>query len=299
MHDFLNVWVFGLAAASLRSATPLVFAALGGMWSERSGVVNIALEGGMIVGAFFAIFGSDHFGSWIPGLILAVVAGGALMALHAIAAIRYRADQIVIGTALILFASGLTSYLYRTIYGAGGTPTEISRVPSIPAPGDQQISLLVVLMAILLIGSGFVLFRTAFGLHVRSVGEHPRAADTVGISVYKIRYVAVIASGMFAALGGAYIAMDVGSFNEGMTANRGFIALAAVIFGGWSPTGLFGASLLFGFSQALGQRLQNYGIPSQLLDMMPYVFTLVALAGFVGKTRPPAAVGQPYTKGGR
>src|ERR1044072_6954873 len=130
MHDFLNVWVFGLAAASLRSAAPLVFAALGGMWSERAGVVNIALEGGMIVGAFFAIFGADRFGNWTMGLLMAMLAGGLLMSLHAIAAIRFRADQIVIGTALILFAGGLTSYLYRSIYGSSGTPSEISRVPS-------------------------------------------------------------------------------------------------------------------------------------------------------------------------
>ncbi len=298
MGEFLDVWIFGLITATLRYATPLTLAALGGLFSERSGVVNIALEGMMIAGAFFAIFGSDITGSWIGGLLLAVVAGAAIGLLHAVASISFRADQIISGTALILFAGGFVNYLNVSIYGQAGSPPDVSRVPSIPGtvPIIGGISLLIPVMFGLLALTAWLVFRTPFGLHLRAVGEHPKAADTVGIDVIRMRYIAVVASGALAGLAGAYLSFDVGSYTEGMTGGKGFIALAALIFGKWSPWGAFGASLLFGFSQALGDRLQKFGLAPELVTSLPYLITLVALAGFIGKSIPPAAIGKPYAK---
>ena len=298
----------GLIAATLRFATPLAFAAIGGIFSERSGVVNIGLEGMMLVGAFFGIFAAVESGSWIVGLVGAMVAGGLLALIHAFFSIHLRADQIVSGTAVNFLALGLTGYLFRSIYGTEGTPSAISRIPSVPLPGIRDIpfvgdvigdmSLMIWLVILLLVASYVVLFKTAIGLRLRSVGEHPKAADTVGISVYRVRYAAVVVSGMLAALGGAYLSIGfVGSFNENMTVGRGFIALAAVIFGKWHPFGAFGGCLLFGFSNALARRLEaETGFSGNLLETLPYVLTLVALVGLIGRSRPPAAVGRPYVK---
>ncbi len=300
MEKFLDVWIFGLLAATLRYATPLTLAALGGMFSERSGVVNIALEGLMVAGAFFAIAGSAMTGSWIAGLIIGILAGAALSLIHAVASVTLRADQIISGTALILLAMGLVNFLNTTMYGAQGTPPDISRVPSIPqgVPVIGGLSLLIGLMFALIAGAAFVLFKTPFGLHLRAVGEHPKAADTVGINVIKMRYTAVIISGAFAGLAGAYLSFDVGSYNENMIGGKGFIALAALIFGKWKPWGVFAASLLFGFAQAFGDRLQNqFQISPELVTALPYIITIIALAGFIGKSVAPAAIGKPYVKG--
>lgn len=299
MGHFLDFWVLGLAASALRFATPLTLAALGGLYSERSGIVNIALEGMMLIGAFFAILGADKLGTWVAGVVVAIVAGGLFSLLHAFATVSYHADQIISGTALILMAGGLVNYLNLTIYGAQGTPAEVSRVPTVPesVPGLGGLSLLVPAMIGLLFATSFVVFRTPFGLRLRSVGEHPRAADTVGINVVRMRYTAVVLSGMFSGLAGAYISFNVGNYSENMTAGAGFIALAALIFGKWNPFGAFFASLLFGFAQALGTRLQGKGIPPEIVTSLPYILTIVALAGFVGTSRPPAAVGKPYRKG--
>jgi simple sugar transport system permease protein len=298
MGDFLDVWVFGLLAATLRYATPLTLAALGGLFSERSGVVNIGLEGMMITGAFFAMFGSVTTGSWVGGIIFAVAAGAVLGLIHAFASVTLQADQIIIGTAIIIMAGGLVNYLNITIYGAAGTPPDVSRVPVIPSsvPLIGDLSLLIPVMLGLLVLTAFVIYKTPFGLHLRAVGEHPRAADTVGINVFKMRYIAVIISGAFAGLAGAYLSFDVGSYTENMSAGKGFIALAALIFGKWNPWGAFYASLLFGFAQALGDRLQKFGMPPELVTSLPYVITIIALAGFIGKSVPPAAVGKPYVK---
>lgn len=300
MSHFLDVWIFGLIGASLRYATPLVLASLGGLFSERSGVINIALEGFMVAGAFFAILGSDLTHSWIGGVLLAILVGGALASLHAVAAITLRADQIISGTALILMCVGLVDFLNLVIYGAAGSPPDVSRVPTLPQ--DIQIigglSLLVPVAALLVVGVAFVIFKTPFGLHLRAVGEHPKAADTVGINVFKMRYIAVILSGMFAGLAGAYISFNVGSYTSGMVGGKGFIALAALIFGKWNPYGAAAAAVLFGFSQALADALQTqFGINPDLVTALPYVITIVALAGFVGKSVAPAAIGKPYVKG--
>jgi simple sugar transport system permease protein len=297
-----------LIAATLRYATPLIFGALGGIVSERSGVVNVGLEGMMLMGAFFGIFGADLLDSWFLGLLVGMAAGGALALVHAYFSIALRADQIVSGIALNFLALGITGYIFLDHYGDQGTPDNIPRVPDISIPGVKNLSFfgdaighantLTWVALILVVALTVFLFRTPRGLRLRSVGEHPRAAETVGISVPRTRYMAVVLSGMFAALGGAYLSIGfVGSFNQGMTAGRGFIALAAVIFGKWHPAGALGAALLFGFSTALAQRLPAFSPSTAVLfQALPYVLTLIAVAGVIGRSRPPAAVGQPYVK---
>ncbi|MEN3279694.1 MAG: ral nucleoside transport system permease protein [Solirubrobacteraceae bacterium] len=297
-----------LIAATLRYATPLTFGALAGIVSERSGVVNVGIEGMMLMGAFFGIFGADLFNSWFLGLLVAMAAGGLLALLHAFFSIHLRADQIVSGMALNFLALGVTGYVFLDHYGDQGTPDNISRVPDVSIPGVKNLSffgdaigktnLLIWLSLLGVVGLAVFLFRTPRGLRLRSVGEHPRAAETVGISVIRTRYLAVMASGMLAAMGGAYLSIGfVGSFNQGMTAGRGFIALAAVIFGKWRPAGALAAALLFGFSTALAQRLPAFSPSAAVLfQALPYVLTLIAVAGIIGRSRPPAAVGQPYVK---
>jgi ABC-type uncharacterized transport system permease subunit len=311
------VWS-ALVAATLRYATPLTFAAIGGMFSERSGVVNIGLEGMMLMGAFFGAWGADRTGSWVGGLVIGMVAGGLLAFVHAIFSIHLRADQIVSGTAVNFLALGITGYLYNDIYGNEGTPNDLAAVPDvnvgfldrIPPRGlgsfldgaFGSLNLMIWIALALLPVAYVVMFKTAVGLRIRAVGEHPRAADTVGISVYGTRYAAVTLSGALAALGGVFLALGfVNSFTENMTAGRGFIALAALIFGGWRPFGAFAACLLFGFSSALAQRLPDLsGSESAawpvLFQTLPYVLTLIAVAGLIGRSIPPAAVGRPYTK---
>jgi ABC-type uncharacterized transport system permease subunit len=317
--DEVVVWS-ALLASMLRYATPLTFAAIGGMFSERSGVVNIGLEGMMLAGAFFGIVGAQKSGSWVIGLLAAMAAGGALALIHAFFSIHLRADQIVSGTAINFLALGITGYFFVDIYKEGGTPSNIPGIPnvnlgflgSIPdvKVGDLEfggtfieavlghLNLMIWLSFAVLVASYIVMFKTPIGLRIRSVGEHPRAADTVGISVFRIRYAAVTLSGILAALGGAYLSIGfVHSFNENMTAGRGFIALAALIFGAWRPFGAFSAALLFGFSSALAQRLPEYSDSGAVLfQALPYVLTLIAVAGVIGRSIPPAAVGRPYKK---
>lgn len=303
------VFVWGaLTASMLRYSTPLIWAALGGMFSERSGVINIGLEGMLLVGAFFGIFGADKSGSWVVGVLLAALAGAVLALIHAVASITWRADQIVSGTAIWFLGIGLSGYLFIDIYGPEGTPGDIPGVPDVslgflegvPYLGEAfgDLNLLIWLAFVATIASYFVIFRTPFGLRLRSVGEHPRAAESVGLSVYRIRYTAVIISGVLAGLGGAFLSIGfVKSFGENMTFGIGFIALAAMIFGNWKPKGLFLAALLFGASSAIAQRLPAY-LPADaiLFETLPYILTIVAIAGLIGRTRPPAAIGIPYER---
>jgi ABC-type uncharacterized transport system permease subunit len=307
-----DVLTAGLLASTLRFATPLAFAAMGGIFSERSGVVNIGLEGMMLTGAFFAVWGSIWSGSWVVGLLMAMVFGALLALIHAFFSIHLRADQIVSGFAVNFLALGVTGYLFSDLYSGGIQTNDVSRVPTlsldflarIPGVGNfvhdvfSGLSLLVWLMFLAVGLTYFVLFRTPLGLRIRSVGEHPRAADTVGISVYGIRYLAVTTSGMLAALGGAFLSIGfVGTFSENMTSGRGFIALAAVIFGKWRPGLAFLATLLFGFGFALAIPLQREaGISENLVSTFPYILTLVAVAGLIGRSVPPAADGRPYVK---
>ena len=313
--DAVITWS-ALVAATLRFATPLTFAALGGMFSERSGVVNIGLEGMMLMGAFFGAWGADVTNSWIGGLVIGMAFGAGLALVHAIFSIHLRSDQIVSGTAVNFLALGITGYFFIDIYGTNGTPDNLAGIPDvhlgflgdIPPNGlgsfleDSfgQLNFMVWLSVALLLASYVVMFKTPLGLRIRSVGEHPRAADTVGVSVYGVRYACVTASGALAALGGVFLSIGfVHSFSENMTAGRGFIALAALIFGRWRPFGAFGAALLFGFASAVAPRLENvegwanYGT---LFQALPYVLTLIAVAGVIGRSIPPAAVGRPYAK---
>ena len=301
------VWS-ALIAAMLRFATPLTFAALGGLLSERSGVINIGLEGMMLMGAFFGIFGADLTGSWLLGAIIGMASGAAMGLVHAVLSITLRADQVVGGTAINLLAVGITGYVFIAHYGEQGTPGEIPRVPEVSLPGIQEIpfvgdaigeaSLLTWLALLLVPLLALYLFRTPGGLRLRSVGEKPRAADSVGVPVLRTRYLAVVASGVLAALGGVYLSIAlVGSFNQGMTDGRGFIALAAVIFGNWRPGGALAGALLFGFSSAVAQRLPAFSESlAVLFQALPYVLTLVVVAGVIGRSRPPAAIGVTYVK---
>jgi simple sugar transport system permease protein len=297
-----------LIGSTLVWATPLCYAAVGGMINERSGVVNIGLEGMMLAGAFFACLGADKFGSWEMGVLIAAIAGAGFALLHAFFAIHLRADQIVGGTAINFLALGVTGYFFIQVYGANGTPGNLPRIPDANIPGLKEhtfwgdaighLNYMIWASFVLLIVAHVVLFRTPIGLRLRAVGEHPRAADTVGISVYLTRYLAVITSGVLAALGGAYLSIGfVGSFGENMTAGRGFIALAAVIFGNWRPFGAYAAAILFGASTALSFRLAVYSdAASVLFQALPYILTLIAVAGVIGRPVPPAAVGRPYAK---
>jgi general nucleoside transport system permease protein len=297
-----------LIAAMLRFATPLLWGALGGLVSERSGVINIGIEGMMLTGAYFGILGSDLGGSWVIGLLVAMAAGGVLASIHALFSISLRADQIVGGVAINLLALGITGYLFVDRYGDQGTPDNVSRVPDVTLPvikdigfvGDAigKTNLMTWLALIMVVALTVFLFRTPRGLRLRAVGEHPRAAETVGLSVIRTRYVAVIASGVLAALGGAYLSIGfLGSFNQNMTAGRGYIALAVVICGRWRPAGALAFALLFGFSSAIAQRLPTFSQSgATLFQALPYVITIIAVAGVIGRSRPPAAVGQPYTR---
>jgi ABC-type uncharacterized transport system permease subunit len=305
--DQVVVWS-ALFAAMLRYATPLTFAAMGGIISERSGVTNIALEGMLLSGAFFGILAADKLESWPLGLLAAAVSGALFALIHAFFAIHLRADQIVGGFAINFLALGITGYLFIDIYGGQGTPTDIPEIPDVHlsflkdwyflGPIFGQLNLMIWLAALTVLVAWIVLFRTPIGLRLRSVGEHPRAAETVGISVYATRYAAVVISGVLAALGGAYLSIGfVNSFSQNMTAGRGFIALAVVICGNWRPFSAAAIALLFGLSSALAQRLPAYSESAAVLFQgLPYILTLIAVAGVIGRSIPPAAVGKPYKK---
>jgi general nucleoside transport system permease protein len=301
------VWS-ALLAATLRFATPLLLGALGGIMSERSGVINVGLEGMMLMGAFFGILGADVFGSWFLGMLAGIAAGGVLAFVHAVFSIALRADQVVSGVALNLLALGITGYVFIAHYGDQGTPGEVSSVPDVKLPliedipfvGDAigEMSLLTWVALALVPLMALFLYRTPAGLRLRSVGEKPRAADSVGIRVLRTRYLAVVASGCLAGLGGVYLSVAlVHSFNQGMTAGRGFIALAVVIFGAWRPYGALAGACLFGFSSAVAQRLPAFSESlAVLFQALPYVLVLVVVAGLIGRSRPPAAIGVPYVK---
>jgi ABC-type uncharacterized transport system permease subunit len=262
----------------------------------------------MLMGAFFGIFGADLTGSWVSGALIGMAAGGALALVHAVFSILFRADQVVSGFAVNLLALGVTGYVFIAHYGDQGTPDAVPRVPDVTLPGIEHIpfvgdaigraSLLTWIALLLVPALALFLFRTPRGLRLRSVGEKPRAADSVGVPVIRTRYLAVIASGLLAALGGVYLSIAfLGSFSQNLTAGRGYIALAAVIFGAWRPGRALIAALLFGFSSALAQRLPTFSESTAVLfQALPYVLTLTVVAGLIGRTRPPAAIGVPYVK---
>jgi general nucleoside transport system permease protein len=275
----------------LRLTTPLLLAALGGLYSERAGVINIALEALLLAGAFTAATVTHFSGNPWLGLLAAVAAGVAVAWVHAVACIRFRADQVVTGTALNIVFLGLPQLLAGAFFASTGATPQL--------PKDQLLPLPPMLLAFALVPiSWYVLDRTRFGLRVRAVGENPEAADTAGVDVSRVRYLGVLLSGALAAIGGAYLSIGQASlFTRNMSAGRGFIALAALIFGNWRPVPTMLACLLFGAAEALSIQMQGVSrVPVQFIQMIPYVLTLVVLAGFIGRSRPPRALGIPYAK---
>lgn len=307
LRDIFN---YTLIASTIRLSTPLILAALGGLYSERSGVINIALEGMMLAGAFTAatvtVFAQNP---WV-GLLAAMLAGVLVAAVHAVATIDYRADQVVSGTAINVLFLGVPALLSGALFDSTGATPQLPREQTLPdvmffnpqtSPALASIfnqKPLVYLAFILVAATAYVLYRTRFGLRLRAVGENPEAADTAGVSVRRMRYAGVLISGALAALGGAYLSIGQNSlFTRNMTAGRGFIALAALIFGRWDPVGALLACLFFGFAEAVAIRMQGtVNIPNQFIQMIPYVLTIVVLAGLIRRAVPPRALGVAYVK---
>lgn len=282
-------------AQTIRIAIPYLFAAAGGALAERAGVVSLTLEGFMLGGAFGAVLGSYYSHSAWVGLVVGVAWGLGLATVHAVSAIRFKADQIVVGVAINLFTVGITRFFLQLAFGSS------SNSPRVAGFGGEGVAGAVGFLTNPLIWMGvlvmpvvwWIVQKTTFGLRVRAVGEHPMAAASVGVPVNRVRYVAVLASGALAALGGVYLALDQHQFTDSMTAGRGFIALAAVIFGRWDPLRAGLACLLFAAAETLQIQLQAAQlIPSQFVAMIPYVLTIIAVAGVVGRSRAPAALGR-------
>jgi general nucleoside transport system permease protein len=292
MTEIINVALF---FSTIRLATPLLLAALGGMFSERAGVINIALEGLMLAGAFTAAAITHYTGSPWVGLLAGILAGMGVALIHAVASIRFKADQVVSGTAINILMLGVPALLSGAFFLSSGSTPQIARENLIPWTP--------VLLAFALVPvTWYVLFRTPFGLRLRAVGENPGAADAAGVSVPRLRYAAVLLSGALAGIGGAYLSIGQSSlFTRNMTSGRGFIALAALIFGKWRPVQTMLACLLFGFTEALAIQLQGVKvgeeeIPNQFIQIIPYLLTIIVLAGFIGRARAPRALGLPYQK---
>ena len=288
MSDFFTV---ALLAATLRLSAPLIFAAMGGLLSERSGVMNIALEGFMLIGAFSAAAGTHYTGRPFLGLLIGAGAATLASTIHAFWCITLRGDQIVAGTALNLLGAGIPAFLVQRLFEtAGGTPS-VARLPTI----GRGLNVLVPVAFLLVPLVHYLLFHTRAGLRVQAAGEHPSAAESVGVDVARYRYACVLASGALAGIGGAYLSIgDLSQFTIGMTAGRGFIALAAVIFGNWNPIATLGATLLFGAAQAARVQAQALSLPisQDLLIALPYLLTLVAITGLVRRATPPAGLGR-------
>jgi len=287
-----DIFKLSILYSTIRLATPLLLAALGGLLSERSGIINIALEGLMLVGAFASAVVTYYVGDpWI-GLLAGMGAGLFIAAIHAVACIEFDSNQVVTGTALNILMLGVPTLLSGALFETTGSTPQVPRSDLIP---NAPVVIAFVLVPIV----WYVLYRTPFGLRLRAAGENPEAADTAGVSVARIRYVAVLLSGALAAIGGAYLSIGQSSlFTRNMTAGRGFIALAALIFGKWRPIQTMLACLLFGFAEAIAIQMQGV-IPNvrvEYIQIIPYVLTIVVLAGFIGASRAPKALGQPYEK---
>ncbi len=300
----------GMLVSSIVRATPIALAALSGIYSERSGVVNIGIEGMMLTGAFLAAVVASITRNMLAGVLGGIAGGLALAVLHGILSIRFKVEQVISGTGIIILALGLTSYLQRAVLnlrpelnqpGPAMPAVAIPFLGKIPVLGPivfNQSPIVYALIGLIFV-THIVLYQTRWGLRLRAVGEHPRAADTLGIDVFRTRYACVLISGAIAGLAGAYMSIgSAGRFNEGMTAGKGFLGLAAMIFGNWNPAGSFLGALIFGFFDSWQEKLAilQVGIPSDLLGMTPYIATMLVLAGVVGRARGPAASGQPYDK---
>lgn len=293
---------------TIRISIPYILAALGGVFSERSGVINIALEGIILNGAFSTVLGTYFLKNPYLGLICGICGGLFTATIHAIVSIRYKVDQIISGIAINLFAVGITKFFLKYFFGSSSNSPRIESITPIKFfPENNEFfnfineifgNPLILLTILLVVLSHIIMFKTPFGLRIRSVGEHPEAAETLGIKVNKLRFICVLISGILAGLGGVWLCFDQHQFTDSMSNGRGFIALAAVIFGKWTPIGATGACLLFGFAETIQITLQGLGtnIPTQFIQMIPYVFTMIALAGVIGRSTPPMAIGKPYEK---
>jgi simple sugar transport system permease protein len=293
------VQLFGLAtiASAIRAFVPLYLATLGGVFNERSGIVNIGIDGMMIFGTWFGAWGALHWGP-VPGLLLAIAAGVAAAALHALATVTFRVDHIVSGVAINILALGLPRFLSIVAYGQGTQSPQVPQLPKIDLPRLGEQSILVPLTILLGAAAWYVLNRTVFGLRLRSAGENPRAAESLGVRVRGMRWAGVLISGGFAGLAGGYLSIElVGLYREGMNQGRGFIALAALILGNWSPIGAALSCLLFAWTEALTVFLRVSWINNAFIQSLPYIVTLIVLAVFFRRVRPPKAVGQAYEAG--
>lgn len=307
--------ITGMVQSMLTAATPLTLGALAGILCERAGIINIAIEGMMLSGAFAAVAFAGIFNNLWLGLLCASLVGGLMAAVHAVLSIKYKVDQIISGTVINILAAGATRFLNLRLLEPSGlsAPGQLGAI-RIPLLADIPIigpilfenSPTVFIMLILVVVINYVVFFTPWGLRMRACGEHPRAADTVGVPVNLMRYVSVTLGGLIAGIGGAYFSLDVvGAFEDNMTRGQGFVALAAMIFGNWSPVGGFLAALLFGFADAIQVKMQilrpilpflNVYIPHEFLQTAPYILTIIVVAGVVGRSRPPAEEGKPYEK---
>jgi len=301
--------ITGLLQSTFIRAVPLTLGALGAILCDRSGVMYIGLEGVLLIGAFVgAVAGSAAMNSWI-GLLAAIAAGGLISLFYAVLVIRYQVDQIIAGMGINILSTGITSFLMSRVLSSYPELNAPNRFLPIHVPGLSDLPIIgpvlfggnffVYLTVVLVFAINFLLFKTRWGLRSRAVGEHPKAADTLGVRVHYVRYVNVVMGGMVAGIGGAYLTLgSTGGFDRIMTAGRGYISLASMIFGGFAPIGTFLASLVFGMAEAIQTRFSilNVPIPSQFLQMLPYILTVVVVAGFVGRVRSPAAEGKPYIK---
>ncbi len=295
-----------LWSSTLTLGIPIALGALCGTFSERSGIINISIEGTMLMSAFFAVFFADVFQNPWMGVLGGLVAGIILSMIFAYGSINLAADQVVLGMAVNILSLGLTTYLLNSIYGFSGTPIDVPSLPVLEIPLIKDIPFLGPIISdknalfytaiLLFLAAHYFLFKTNLGLRIRAVGENPEAVATAGLNVFKLRYLGVFTGSIFASLGGAFLSIGVlNSFDVNMTNGKGYIALAAMIFGRWTPLGSFGAAMLFGFATALSMHIQNVGISKNIIQMLPYILTILALVGIGVKSVPPAAEGEPYT----
>jgi len=299
-------WMIALTFISqtIRISVPYTLAAIGGTFSERGGVVNIALEGILLNGAFTCVLATYYTGNPWVGVLAAVLGGVATALIHAIVSVTFKAEQIVSGLAINILAMGVTRFLLKVIFGSSSNSDRIVGLPEWKIPLLKDIPVLETIVSsplilgtvVIIVASQFLLFKSVFGLRLRSVGEHPEAAESLGVSVTGMRYAGVLLSGALAGLGGAWLAMDQHSFTDGMSSGRGYIALAAMIVGKWNPLGAAGACLMFGAAESLQMQLQGRNVPTQFIQMIPYLATIIVLAGLIGRSVPPAADGVPYEK---
>ncbi len=306
MNEFLQIFTLALLGTTIRISIPYILAALGATVSELGGVVNIGLEGLILIGAFCSVLGNHLTGNpWLG--VLCAVAGGMLFAeLHAVVCIKFRANQIISGLALNIMAVGVTKFFLKYFFHSSSNSGRISGLPrwdipflsGVPVLGDIVSNPLILITLLLIFAVFYTVYKTPFGLRLRAVGENPEAADTLGVNVYKMRYAGVLISGALAALGGVWLAYDQHQFTDGMSGGRGYIALTAMIFGKWNPLLAALASLFFGFAEAIQIQLQTIGVdlPVQFIQMIPYVLTIVVLAGSFSKSTAPSADGVPYEK---